>query len=475
MPSPSPSPAPPSPVSPSPRPSSCSPPARHPDPDLDIVLTASPVLVSWSRFDNTIQYVGKKLNGVNQAPTPCRLKCDIRYSSASQTALFKLNISVLLKAQHHTSKNTANLFIIIKAEHINALKFHDHDEHVPDTVRNLLSPDAVCLDFTLRSPPMVIAPRHPNPLVPKNEQAAHILSSLQSLAQQTNVAIFLSHRALSRSALETLCTAASNHALGHMEQHGSISSLYGGKDGRMLYPIVDIPDVPEHRVDTELPLPLVENPPAYDKLGPGPPLLMEEDEAGSVHPSHSQKKRPRSRSNSGNTGVKTKRPMQHPAAATPGSSCGGSSTDMPKALNTEDLEHNKVPGMAGKVQCQLEEMERRLTNRLEHFLGDLLEKHKEEMGGMVKHQLEEHWGLVEARLEKHDEDIQKNLEYARAAIEDDVEEQLIDRKCELDQMVKDEREGLEDSIRGQVEEGLVDLEQALLERLKTAKAVLEFG
>jgi hypothetical protein len=110
---------------------------------------------------------------------------------------------------------------------------------------------------------------------------------------------------------------------------------------------------------------------------------------------------------------------------------------------------------------------------LEHFLADLLGKHKEIVG--IDERLQKHRESVEIRLNEHDENMQKTLGYARAAIEDDIEEQLIDRKCELDQMVKDERECLEDSIRGQVEEGLADLEQALVERLETAKVVLQFG
>ncbi|KAK7702615.1 hypothetical protein SLS64_009578 [Diaporthe eres] len=473
MPSPSLSPAPPPPPS-SPPSNSCSPQACHIDLDPDIVLLAAPALVSWPRFDGTIQYVGKKLNGVDQSPVPCWLKCDIRYSSASRTALFKLNIGVLLKSQHHSSKNTANLFVMIKAEHVNALKFHTHDEHVPSAVRNLLSPDAVCLDFTLSSPPTVIAPRHPDPLVPKNEQAEHVLSSLQSLAQQTNVAVFLSHRALSRPALETLCAATSNHALGHMDQHGSISSLYGGKGGRILYPFVTIPNEPEHKFDTGLPPPLVESPPSYDELGPGPPLLVEEADAGSVHPSQSPKKRPRPRSisgsTSGSTSVKTKRSMQHPAVATG----GDDGKDMSTGLSPKEGGYKTVPGMAGKVQYQLEGMERRLANRLEHFLASLLERHKEEIVGIVEQRLEEHRESVEKRLEEHDEEIHRNLDQARAEIEVDMEEQLLDRKCELDQMVKDEREGLEEDLRERLEGGLADLEQDLVERLSTARAVLHF-
>lgn len=469
-------------LSPSPAPSppgpllqrSCSPPARHPDPDPDIVLSASPALVSWSRSDNTLQYVGKKLNGANQGPTPCWLKCDIRYSSTSQTALFKLNIGVLLKAQHHTSKNTANLFVMIDGEQVNALRFHtdsEHDKCIPSTVRNLLSPDAVCLDFTLSSPPTVIAPHYPDPLVPKNEQAAYILSSLQSLAVQAKVTISLSNRVLSRSALEILCTAASNHALGRMKQYGNISTLYGGKGGRILYPS---PNQPGSKVDTEFSPHIVENPPAYDQLGPGPPLLNEDDEASFAHSSDSQKKRPRSRSNSGSGSVKAKRPMPEPAAASAFDSHGRNGSDTPKEL-TKELDCNEALGMTGEVKDQLENMERRLANRLQHFLTDLLKKHKEEVVSMVEQRLEEHWGLVETRLEKHEEYMQENLEHARAEIEGDVEEQLVDRKCELDQMVKDEREDLEDSIREQVEDGLAVLEETVLDRLRTAKAVFQFG
>jgi len=247
---------------------------------------AAPALISWSRPDGTIQYVGNKSNGVDQVPMPCWLKCDIRYSSASQTAVFNLKTRVLLKAQHHGFKNSANLFVMIKAEHVTALNLHSHDGHVPSVVRNLLSPDAVCLDFVLSSPPTVIAPQNPDPLVPKNEQAAYILSSLQTLTQQTRVDVFLSHRALSRTALETLCAAASNHTLTHMDQYGSNSSLYGGKGGRILYPLNSIQSEHEHEHEHEAEVPphIVESPPSYDELGPGPPPLMTEAHAGAAPP-----------------------------------------------------------------------------------------------------------------------------------------------------------------------------------------------
>lgn len=400
---------------------------------------------------------------------PHWLKCDVRYSSDSRTALFKLNTRVLLKAQHHGSKNTANLFIMIKAEYVNALNFHTHDEHVPNAVRNLLSPDAVCLDFALSSPPIVVGPRYPDPLVPKNEQATHILSSLRTLAQQTNVAVFLSHRALSRPSLETLCAAASNHALAHMDQHARISTLYSGKGGRILYPLVKARSKPEHSADAGPRSPIVESPPSYDELGPGPPAVVKEAHTGYDRPSHSQKKRRRPRSSSGSIDVEAGRFAQHPATSTTG---GNGDKDTSTRLDSEEG-NREVPGMAEEVQCQLEGLESRLANRLEHFLTDLLERHKDKVVDVVEQRLKEHRESVEKRLEEHDEEIQRSLGQARAEIEVDVEDQLLDRKCELDQMAKDEREGLEENLREQLEVGLADLEQALLERLSTARAVLQ--
>ncbi|KAJ0103776.1 hypothetical protein J7T55_002195 [Diaporthe amygdali] len=449
---------------------SCSPPACHIDGDPDIVLSGAPALVSWPGSDGTTQYIAKKLNGVDQVPVPCCLKCDVRCSSASRTALFKLNIRVLLRAQHHSSKNTANLFIVIKTEQVNALNIHTNNEHVPGTVSKLLSRDAVCLKFALSSPPTIIAPRHPDPLVPKNEQAARVLSSLQILAQQTDVAVFLSHRALSRSALESLCAATSNPALAHLDQYFSISSLYGGKGGRTLYPFVTIPSEPEHEVDAGPASPVVESPPSYDELGPGPPSLVKEANSGSAHFSSSQK-RPRPRSRNSSIGVQAKRRTQHPAAT---GDSGENCRNISMGFDSKEVDHSKVSKIAGEVQHQLEDMERRLADRLESFLTDLFERHKDNVVNLVEQRLEKHRESLEKRLEEHDEEIQRNLAQTRDEIEVDVEEQLLDRKCELDQMVKDEREGLEEDLRERLEGGLADVEHAIIQHLSTARAVLHF-
>lgn len=368
-----------------------------------------------------------------------------------------------MKAQHHGSKNTANLFIMIRAEHINTLDFHTHNEHVPNAVRNLLSPDAVCLDFALSSPPIVIGPQHPDPLVPKNEQATDILSSLRTLAQQASVAVYLSHRALPRPSLETICAATSNHALGHMDQHASIPRLYSGKGGRILYPLVKARSEPDLSADAGHQSLIVESPPSYDELGPGPPALVKEAHTGYGHSSNSQKKRRRPRSSSGSIDVEARPFVQHPDG----------NKDTSTGLDSK-AENYEVPGMAKEVQCQLEGLEGRLANRLEHFLTGLFEKHKDKVVDAVERKLKEHRESVEKRLEEHEEEIQRSLGQARAEIESDVEDQLLDRKCELDQMVKDEREGLEENLREQLEVGLGDLEQALLERLSTARAVLHF-
>lgn len=48
---------------------------------------------------------------------------------------------------------------------------------------------------------------------------------------------------------------------------------------------------------------------------------------------------------------------------------------------------------------------------------------------------------------------------------------LLDRKCELDQMVKDERKGLEEDLQERLEDGLADAEQRL-RQLENAFAFL---
>ncbi|ROW03382.1 hypothetical protein VSDG_01228 [Cytospora chrysosperma] len=432
-------------------------PSPPPQPSNDIDVVGISTLVAWDLADGATEYLQAVQGGGSSSL--CRPKLQVIYGSASCSALFKLQLSILLKPQRNKSKNTAQFFLFIPPENIATLSLSPASGDEPsDIVQKVLSPDAICLRFALSSPPTVVAPPVPDRIVPKNEHNAGVLASLLDLARQTNITIYLPHRALDRTRLRTLCTAASSSSLTSIDRHGT-ATLYGGKGGRVLEAsIVDAPS--ENGGADGAGAPAADSPPSYDELGPGPPPAVSVLETLAKGSSDGRPSRKRLRRSSSDAGSDIPSP-------------GGEVTAKKSRDDKASREtHHNVDGMekhtkhTEQTELRMEQMEQRLMAHLDRRL-DLFEK-------LVKDQIQEHkrsiTEMVEQRIEAHEEQTQTDLDYLRREVESDVEEQLIGKKAELHEQFRDEREELQASL----EERFAELEESITERFSSARAVLEF-
>lgn len=431
-----------------------------PQPPTDIDVSGISTLVSWKLADGTTEYLQSVRGG--SSSTICRPKLHLLYESASRSALIKLQLSILLKPRRNKSKNTAQFFMFVLPENIAALSSSAASRQAPlETIRNVLSADTVCLHFDLNAPPTVVAPTAPDRIVPKNEHSAGVLASLLDLARQTNITIYLPHRALDRVRLQSLCTAAFSHGLISIDPQ-STATLYGGTGGRTLK--ASIIDVPSETGAADAPgQPAAESPPSYDELGPGPPPAVAE--SLSRHSSTGPPSRKRSRRNSSDVGSRS-----------PSSRIGGERTaKKSREGRAVQVTPQHVDGMKDQVEqaddteltdLRIQQMEQRLAARLDQRL-DLFEQ-------LVKDQIQEHKRnvneMVEQRLDAHEEQTQTDLNQLRREVESDVEDQLIGKKVELDEQFRDEQEDL----RASLEERFAELEESITERFSSARAVLEF-
>ncbi|ROW03636.1 hypothetical protein VPNG_07206 [Cytospora leucostoma] len=428
----------------------------------DIDKSGVTSLVSWELANGTTENLQAVQGG--SSSTLCRPKLHIRYESASRTAFFKFQLSILLKPKRNKAKNTAQLFVLIPPESINTLSATS-GENLPEIVRNLLSGDTVCLRFALKTPPTVICPPAPARLVPKNEHSAGILASLQELARQTNIAIHLSHRTLDQFRLQALCTAASSSAL-TSGAFNNTATLYGGQGGRPLDASI-IADVGEDiGVYDAAELPAAESPPSYNDLGPGPPP---EPSPSELPAAAEPRKRPR-RSSSNDRSRSTSPSYGSERKVLKQKRCPGNVEPLPHEddLGNQVIQagHLEKTELAELLELQIERMEQRLTTRLDCRL-DRFEQ-------LVTEQLQEHkrsvTEMVDERMDHHEEQTQIVLDHLRREVESDVEEQLITKKAELDEQFKDERE----DIQAGLEERFADLEESITARFSSARAYLEF-
>ncbi|KAI0454973.1 hypothetical protein F5B21DRAFT_503768 [Xylaria acuta] len=221
----------------------------------NIDITAQPAVVSWRTSDGEDQCLS-------------HLNLDLHYDVRSSKAFFKLRAAVALKS-HPRSRNTA-VFLFIHPERIRALVL---DDSPCAAEARILGPEAVCLHFELSKLPALVVPKES--LAPRNQTSGNLLDSLRAVVQQATFSVYanIPCRRLPRQRLLALCGAASRNELRSIAAHSNASSLYAGAGGKIIEgDSLFRPDstaVSEgHESAIEL---LVENPPSYDEVPPGPP------------------------------------------------------------------------------------------------------------------------------------------------------------------------------------------------------------
>ena len=428
-------------------------PSPPPQSSNDIDTSGIPTLVSWDLADGTTEFLQAARGG--SSSSLCHPKLHICYESASRSAVFKLQLSVLLQPWRSKYKNRAQFFLLIPPENIATMSAAVGGQDLPETVRKVLPADTVCLRFALTTPSTVVCPPGPDPLVPKNEHSAGILASLQDFAKQANIAIYFSHRVLDQSRLQALCTAASGCGLTSIKDH-STATLYGGKGGRKLEASTvaalsgnDVYEAAEAHV--------IDSPPSYDELGPGPPPAAT---ASLEKGSSTSRKRPRR--SSSKAGSSPPSPIYGVEGTTKKDREGQAALE---ACFQVDVMEKRIE-QTQQMERRIEQMEQRLTARLDSRL-DQFEKSVKEQLQEYKRSMTE---MIDQRLDAHEEQTQADLDQLRREVDCDVEEQLIGKKAELDEQFRDEREGMQASL----DERFAELEESFSGRFSSARAVLEF-
>ncbi|KAI0815421.1 hypothetical protein GGR55DRAFT_686287 [Xylaria sp. FL0064] len=206
-------------------------------------ITAQPAIITWRNFDGEDQCLS-------------HLNLDLHYDVRSSKAFFKFRAAVALKS-HPRSHNTA-VFLFVHPERIRALVLDDS----PCAEASILGPETVCLHFKLGRLPALVVPKES--LAPRNQTSGNLLDSLRTVVQQATFSVYvrIPCRRLPRQRLHALCGAASRNELRSIAAHSNASDLYagaGGGGGELLR---------EHESAIE---PLVEGPPSYNEVPPGPP------------------------------------------------------------------------------------------------------------------------------------------------------------------------------------------------------------
>ncbi|KAI1423151.1 hypothetical protein F5Y12DRAFT_759094 [Xylaria sp. FL1777] len=223
--------------------------------DSNIDITAQPAIVTWRNSDGEDQCLS-------------RLNLDLHYDVHSNKAFFKLRATVALKSQPR-SRNTA-VFLFIHPERIRTLAL---DDSPCSTEARTFGPETVCLHFDLSRLPALVVPKES--LAPRNQTSGNLLDSLRTVVQQATFSVYakIPCRRLPRQRLLALCGAASRNELKSIAAHSNASSLYAGAGGKIiegdsLFRPNSIAVSEGHESANE---PLVENPPSYDEVPPGPP------------------------------------------------------------------------------------------------------------------------------------------------------------------------------------------------------------
>lgn len=222
----------------------------------NIDITAQPAVITWRNSDGEDRCVS-------------HLNLDLHYDVRSSKAFFKLRAAVALKS-HPRSRNTA-VFLFVHPERIRALVL---DDSPCAAEARILGPETICLRFELSKLPALVVPKE-EPLAPRNQTSGNMLDSLRAVVQQATFSVYakIPCRRLPRQRLLALCGAASRNELRSITAHSNASSLYAGAGGKIIEgDSLFRPDSTAVSEGHESAIePLVENPPSYDEVPPGPP------------------------------------------------------------------------------------------------------------------------------------------------------------------------------------------------------------
>ncbi|ORY56886.1 uncharacterized protein BCR38DRAFT_450297 [Pseudomassariella vexata] len=199
--------------------------------------------------------VGIGNNGQRECIAPfAHLALDLHRDASSSTAFIKLRAKLALQDR----RNKINLFLFMYPERIQSLELVDDDEYQVQAQEKLGGKNTYCLRFCLNQAAALIVPKEVL-MVPKHDKDVQVLRRMKKLAEQKTLAVYLSSATMPRRTLLSLCKAVISCR--SMQRHANLTSLYGGKGGKILE--CDQPEPQENEGC----------PPPYKEVGPSPPSL----------------------------------------------------------------------------------------------------------------------------------------------------------------------------------------------------------
>lgn len=338
----------------------------------DINVSGAPAVVTWDGHS--------PLSDVT---------CDVRRYASTSTAFIKLRATVMLKAPAPLPSKTS-VFLFVHPERIQTVVLDESSESTSqEAVKKKLGPDTYCLQFTLDKPAALVGPISPGNMTPKNKSSGEMLHHLRSLARETKFTVYLPAKVVTKARLHSLCEAASGHGLKTISWQADMSSLYGGKGGRL---IEDGPENPSA------------NPPSYDELEPGPPMPPTSQGSRSQGPS---KKRRR----------------------------GSGASD----AQTADL--SAMEAMCRKIMGEMKA-------ELKQDMSDQLQK----LETTIMDRIEQRLAEESARIEEHvDQQLLEVREETTDEIGTRIEDEYYGVRLRLEEFVKDEVQDAEERIINHIE------------------------
>ncbi|KAH6653269.1 hypothetical protein BKA67DRAFT_659904 [Truncatella angustata] len=326
------------------------------------------------------------------------LTFDLQFHASYNTAFFKLRSSVLAKTGSAPEK--IPIFLFLAPEIIQTLSLCD--DHVRE-----LGPDTVCIRFGLRSAPCLVVPgaMQTSEMVWKNKESSDTWDSFCSLARATNLEVFcrLSRRVMSEARLQSLCATLSKNQVVSTPGYADLLGLYGGKGGKV---VCFAADAKSNKVQFD------ESPPAYQDLGPGPPMPPVLEEKTS--------KRRR-----GNSGSEAQRPIHKPRDDLE-ATVAWLVTELRGSKDREALLASELKELHAKVAMLISQQE----------------DHKAKCK-ILEHDLHERIGEVEAGQSELDEELEMRVDSRIDEIldqkSDSIKEELLDF---IDEIVPNKIQGV---------------------------------
>lgn len=369
------------------------------------------------------------------------LRFHIYHDPSTNTAFFKLRVTVTFKATSVKSKRTTAAWLHIAPERVDTIALED-EKNVDEAMSKKLGPNTVCCHFSLTRPGTLVLPPDYD-LKSKGQQSDDPLDDLWALARATSFSISacLPGRTVSRGRLISLCKAVSGGALtagtnaevastnakpASNKHAADTASLYGGKGGQVVE--LDSLDLPGPAGNEAFP-------PPYADIEPGPPFITDTP-----------------------TGIKRRRRTSSEASATPywqdDSKAVEDKTAFAKALKDDlkaELKAELMSELRADVTAELKDQVK----------TELVKEVMQEIEGRIL-------GRVEERLREQEDDFEKQLYDLRHEVGATV-------YSEVEDLTYTARKELEDFVREEMEDAQKRVEERIVDRLENANLNIRFN